>query len=87
MLAYVSNSDSTALTPRCGWQVGLTMHTDEFFDRYPEALCSAVNLAFESGLQDSAYQFADHEFQGPPFPPHTPERVARKHNCPFAPPL
>ena len=40
------------------------MHTDEFFDRYPEALCSAVNLAFESGLQDSAYQFADHEFQG-----------------------
>jgi len=46
------------------WKVGLTMHTDEFFDRYPEALCSTIHLAFESGLPDSAYQFGDVEFQG-----------------------
>lgn len=46
------------------WKVGLTMLTDDFFDRYSEALCSAVGLAFETGLHDSAYQFQDPEFQG-----------------------
>jgi len=46
------------------WKVGLTMQTDDFFDRYTEAVTSAIQMAFETGLPDSAYQFSNPEFQG-----------------------
>jgi len=46
------------------WKVGLTMQTDDFFDRYTEAITRAIELAFETGLPDSAYQFGNPEFQG-----------------------
>ena len=46
------------------WKVGLTMQTDDFFDTYTNALARTVSMCFETGLPDSAYQFANHEFTG-----------------------
>eukprot|EP00658_Telonema_sp_P-2_P024810 TRINITY_DN19985_c0_g1_i1.p1 TRINITY_DN19985_c0_g1~~TRINITY_DN19985_c0_g1_i1.p1 ORF type:complete len:423 (+),score=65.97 TRINITY_DN19985_c0_g1_i1:54-1322(+) len=41
------------------WKVGLTMLTDDFFERYAEALADAVREAFDRGLEHSKHLFTD----------------------------
>eukprot|EP00656_Telonema_subtile_P055022 TRINITY_DN8390_c0_g1_i1.p1 TRINITY_DN8390_c0_g1~~TRINITY_DN8390_c0_g1_i1.p1 ORF type:complete len:439 (-),score=88.19 TRINITY_DN8390_c0_g1_i1:20-1336(-) len=44
---------------RMFWKVGLTMLTDDFFERYAEALADAVREAFDRGLEESKHLFTD----------------------------
>jgi len=46
---------------RMFWKVGLTMLTDDFFERYAEALADAVRRAFDTGLPDSKYLFVEND--------------------------
>jgi len=41
------------------WTVGLTMLTDEFFERFAEAIADAVREAYDQGLEDSKHLFTD----------------------------
>jgi len=41
------------------WTVGLTMLTDEFFERFTEALADAVREAYDQGLEESKHLFTD----------------------------
>lgn len=44
---------------RMFWKVGLTMLTDDFFERYAQALADAVRVAFDRGLEESQYLFEE----------------------------
>lgn len=44
---------------RMFWKVGLTMLTDDFFERYAQALADTVRVAFDRGLEESQYLFEE----------------------------